>query len=150
MLSRGRDPVQAKALATLLGHLNHAAPSESPLCRERSFRALAICCGDCPDFSSCRFGSSVSSFASDSPSTPFLKQLGRRDRIETFACFAAALREGGLDTGRTETDGTRTLSGTTRATLDGVALAYRLQKFESPIHDTCGQLERVLAFWLSI
>ena len=79
---------------------------------------------------------------------PFLRRLGRRDRIETFACFAAALREGGLDTGRTKTDRTRALSGTIRATLDGVAQAYRLHKFESPIHDTSGRLERVLALQL--
>ncbi|KAI2495235.1 hypothetical protein MHU86_19289 [Fragilaria crotonensis] len=37
------------------------------------------------------------------------------------------------------------LSGSIRATLDGVAQAFRLNKFESPIHDAAGRLD---PFWL--
>jgi hypothetical protein len=70
---------------------------------------------------------------------PFLRRLGRRERIETFVCFAAALREGS-DAGRTKADRTRTLSGTFRATLDGVAQTYRRNQFDSPIHDQHGRL----------
>jgi hypothetical protein len=32
---------------------------------------------------------------------PFLRQLGQQERLETFACFAATLREGQLDARRT-------------------------------------------------
>jgi hypothetical protein len=79
---------------------------------------------------------------------PFLRQLGRWERLETFACFAAALREGRLDAQTTSTNCARALAGTFRATLDGVAQAYRLHKFESPIHDRHGRLEPILALQL--
>ncbi|KAI2511527.1 hypothetical protein MHU86_2963 [Fragilaria crotonensis] len=40
------------------------------------------------------------------------------------------------------------LSGSIRATLDGVAQAFRLNKFESPIHDAAGRLDPLLALQL--
>ena len=79
---------------------------------------------------------------------PFLRRLGRQEQIKTFACFAAALRKGGLDTRRIKTDRPRHLSGTIRAALDKVAQACRLNTFESPIHDNSGRLEPVLALQL--
>jgi hypothetical protein len=79
---------------------------------------------------------------------PFLRQLGRREQLETFACFAAALGEGRLDAQRTSTDCTRASAGTVRAALNGVAQAYRLNQFESPIHDGRGRLEPILALQL--
>ncbi len=72
---------------------------------------------------------------------PFLRRLGRRERLETFACFAAALREGQLDAQRAAKNRARASAGTVRATLDGVAQAYRLNQFESPIHDRHGRIE---------
>ncbi len=79
---------------------------------------------------------------------PFLRQLGQREQLETFACFAAALREGRMDARRRSTDCIRALAGTVRAVLDGVAQAYRLNQFESPIHDGRGRLEPILALQL--
>ncbi len=79
---------------------------------------------------------------------PFLRQLGRQEQLETFACFAAALREGQLDARRASTDHTRASTGTVCATLDGVAQAYWLNQFESPIHDRHGRLKPILALQL--
>jgi hypothetical protein len=79
---------------------------------------------------------------------PFLRQLGRQERLETFTCFAGALREGQLDAGRTSTSRARASARTICATLDGVAQASRLNQFESPIHDQHGQLKPVLAIQL--
>jgi hypothetical protein len=90
----------------------------------------------------------ASSGESGDDSTPFLRRLGRRERLETFACFAAALREGRLGAQRAAMNRARASAGTVRATLDGVAQAYRLNQFESPIHDRHGRIEPVLALQL--
>ncbi|KAI2497773.1 hypothetical protein MHU86_16715 [Fragilaria crotonensis] len=66
-------------------------------------------------------------------------------KAETFACFAAALRDGRLRSRQPQEAGNGPLSGSIRATLDGVAQAFRLNKFESPIHDAAGRLD---PFWL--
>ncbi|KAI2497933.1 hypothetical protein MHU86_16539 [Fragilaria crotonensis] len=46
------------------------------------------------------------------------------------------------------TDGNGAMSGTIRATLDGVAQTFRLNKLESPIHDSAGRLDPLLALQL--
>ncbi|KAI2494811.1 hypothetical protein MHU86_19706 [Fragilaria crotonensis] len=72
---------------------------------------------------------------------PFLRRFGRNERTEIFACFAAALRDGRLRSRQPATDGNGAMSGTIRATLDGVAQTFRLNKLESPIHDSAGRLD---------
>ncbi|KAI2500104.1 hypothetical protein MHU86_14371 [Fragilaria crotonensis] len=79
---------------------------------------------------------------------PFLQGLGREAKAETFACFAAALRDGRLRSRQPQEAGNGPLSGSIRATLDGVAQAFRLNKFESPIHDAAGRLDPLLALQL--
>ncbi|KAI2512435.1 hypothetical protein MHU86_1888 [Fragilaria crotonensis] len=69
-------------------------------------------------------------------------------KAETFACFAAALRDGRLRSRQPQEAGNGPLSGSIRATLDGVAQAFRLNKFESPIHDAAGRLDPLLALQL--
>ncbi|KAI2503360.1 hypothetical protein MHU86_11080 [Fragilaria crotonensis] len=78
----------------------------------------------------------------------FLQGLGREAKAETFACFAAALRDGRLRSRQPQEAGNGPLSGSIRATLDGVAQAFRLNKFESPIHDAAGRLDPLLALQL--
>jgi hypothetical protein len=79
---------------------------------------------------------------------PFLRQLRRRERLEIFACFAGALREGHLNARRTSTNCARASAGTICATLNGVAQAYWLNQFESPIHGGHGRHYPVLAIQL--
>ena len=79
---------------------------------------------------------------------PFLQGLGREAKAETFACFAAALRDGRLRSRQPQEAGNGPLSGSIRATLDSVAQTFRLNKFESPIHDAAGRLDPLLALQL--
>ena len=79
---------------------------------------------------------------------PFLVQFGRKERTETLACFAAALRDGRLRSRLPETAGHGSMSSTIRAALDGVAQTFRLNQFESPIHDAAGRLDPLLALQL--
>ncbi|KAI2491163.1 hypothetical protein MHU86_23390 [Fragilaria crotonensis] len=53
--------------------------------------------------------------------------------------------DGRLRSRQPQEAGNGPLSGSIRATLDGVAQAFRLNKFESPIHDAAGRLD---PFWL--
>ncbi|KAI2489506.1 hypothetical protein MHU86_25083 [Fragilaria crotonensis] len=84
----------------------------------------------------------------DGVGEPFLQGLGREAKAETFACFAAALRDGRLRSRQPQEAGNGPLSGSIRATLDSVAQAFRLNKFESPIHDAAGRLDPLLALQL--
>ena len=80
---------------------------------------------------------------------PFLGRFGRTQKIEVFASFAAALRGGErLGAGQREGSCHGRKSGTIRTTLDSVAQTFRLHKLESPIHDSAGRLEPVLALQL--
>ncbi len=79
---------------------------------------------------------------------PFLGRLGRTQKVEVFASFAAALW--GERLGARQREGPRhgRKSGNIRTTLDGVAQTFRLHKFESPIHNAAGRLEPILALQL--
>ena len=79
---------------------------------------------------------------------PFLLKFGRTERTEVLACFAAAIRDGRLHSRLPMTTGHGPMSGTIRATLDGVAQTFRLNKLESPIHDAAGRLDPLLALQL--
>ncbi len=79
---------------------------------------------------------------------PFLGRLGRTQKVEVFASFAAALRGERLGAGQREGPRHGRKSGTICTTLDGVAPTFRLHQFESPIHDAAGRLEPVLALQL--
>ncbi|KAI2497537.1 hypothetical protein MHU86_16940 [Fragilaria crotonensis] len=73
---------------------------------------------------------------------PFLKDSDEKRKQKRSPAAAA-----GTD-GRSrqpQEAGNGPLSGSIRATLDGVAQAFRLNKFESPIHDAAGRLDPLLA-----
>ncbi|KAI2505717.1 hypothetical protein MHU86_8679 [Fragilaria crotonensis] len=137
--------------------LSHRTSGSSP-CSQPSFRRLETGCVCCPKRSSCRLNPRQAQQqlellrtiprASRSRPRPFLRRFGRNERTEIFACFAAALRDGRLRSRQPATDGNGAMSGTIRATLDGVAQTFRLNKLESPIHDSAGRLDPLLALQL--
>ncbi|KAI2489243.1 hypothetical protein MHU86_25360 [Fragilaria crotonensis] len=91
-------------------------------------------------------GTATHDSSSESESTSTLSPPVRTKRkdgnLRVFRCRpsgrTASLRQ-------PATDGNGAMSGTIRATLDGVAQTFRLNKLESPIHDSAGRLD---PFWL--
>ncbi|KAI2499964.1 hypothetical protein MHU86_14538 [Fragilaria crotonensis] len=74
--------------------------------------------------------------------------LDRAEQIDLFSCFAAAIREGlsvAKDAGRAAGSCHGRQASTVRATLDGVAQAFRAYKLSSPVHESRGRLEPILA-----
>ncbi len=79
---------------------------------------------------------------------PYLDSLDRWERIDLLSCFAAAVREGwsrATDAGHAVGTRSRRQASTVRATLDGMAQAFRVSKLGSPMHDSRGRLEPILA-----
>ncbi|KAI2508079.1 hypothetical protein MHU86_6371 [Fragilaria crotonensis] len=79
---------------------------------------------------------------------PYLESLDRAEQIDLFSCFAAAVQEGlsvTKDAGRVAGTGLERQASTVCATLDGVAQVFRVNKLSSPVHDSRGQLEPLLA-----
>ena len=78
----------------------------------------------------------------------FSPQVRTIRKTEVLACFAAALRDGWLCSRLPATAGHGPMSGTICAALDGVAQTFRLNQFESPVHNAAGQLDPLLALQL--
>ena len=80
---------------------------------------------------------------------PYLDSLDRWERIDLLSCFAAAIREGfpnANDAGCAVETCTGWQASTVRATLDGVAQTFRVNKLgTSPMHDSRGRFGPILA-----
>ena len=78
---------------------------------------------------------------------PVLEKVDGAERVEVFACFAAALREGLPHDARGTLEPCRPgrQSITICAALNGVAQAFRTNKLVSPIHNARGRFDTILA-----